>query len=88
MVLEVRRLLLLPLDEVNSDVLIRDVALLCNECYAVRASRQVESVEFERGAHDASTGFRGVPIESYTVFRLRVHWYSHNQSDVMIVRIP
>jgi hypothetical protein len=55
-------------------------------------------VEFERGAHDVSAGFRGVPIESYiryelalhltVYFRLRVHGYSHDQSDVMIVQIP
>jgi hypothetical protein len=65
MVLEVRCLLLFFFHEVNSDGRIRDVALLCDECYAIRASRQVEPVEFERGAHDASAGFRGVPIESY-----------------------
>ena len=65
MVLEVRRLLLLPFGEVNVDVLIRDVALLCNECYATRACGPLESVEFERGAHDASAAVRGVPIESY-----------------------
>ena len=47
MVLDVRRLLLLPLREVNGDELIRDAALLCNECYATRGSGPLESVEFE-----------------------------------------
>lgn len=65
MVLDVRRLLLLPLGEVNGDELIRDAALLCNECYATRGSGPLESVEFERSAHDASAAFRGVPIVSY-----------------------
>jgi hypothetical protein len=64
-VLEVRCELVLSLGEVNGDERIRDVALLCNECYASRVSGPVETVEFERGAHDASARFRGVPIKSY-----------------------
>ena len=61
MVLKVRRLLLLPFGEVHVNVFIRDVALLCNQCDATRASGALESVEFERGAHDASAAIRVYP---------------------------
>ena len=61
-----RRLLVLTLGGVDSDELIRDVALLGNEFYATRESGLGETVEFERGAHGVSASFRGVaPIQSY-----------------------
>jgi hypothetical protein len=47
---------LLTLGYVNGDERIRDVALLCDECYTTRASGLGESVKFERG-HDESAVF-------------------------------
>ncbi len=52
LVLNVRRLLMLPLGGVDGLERIRDIAFLCDECYATRASGQRESVKFERGGHD------------------------------------
>ena len=46
-VFRVPRLLVLPLGEVDRDDRIRDIALLCDEGYATRASGHAESVKFE-----------------------------------------
>jgi hypothetical protein len=55
---------MLTLGQVNRGERIRDIALLCDECYATRASGPVESVKFERG-HDEDADCSETPIDSY-----------------------
>lgn len=66
-----RRQLVLRLGGINGLERVRDVTLLCDECYATRASGTADSVKFERGAHDESEDYleaaaiRATPNDSY-----------------------